>query len=240
MSLWAQTLLSVSFAYLGRQHMTLALMRVASTWKLRPAGPPFSLRLTHSAFVPMESPGVAANQFGANPLPADSTTGANMASPGGAGDACSAPTLVSRGWMGPAATAVAALFLQATRRQADSPLGTNGADDLGDLTFSSSNGATAATTGLQEFADARWSVGVEVRSVEHFQKPARVNGVQDGSAAISAPGSRGAHLALCPRCARAVRQVGYFAPVFPDGQGDRGNYCVPVHRTTQILTQSKN
>ena len=26
------------------------------------------------------------------------------------------------------------------------------------------------------------------------------------------------------RCARAVRKVGYFGPVFPNGQGDRGNY----------------
>ena len=39
-------------------------------------------------------------------------------------------------------------------------------------------------------------------------------------------------------CARAVRKVGYFGPVFPDGQGDRGNYCVPMRRTAQILTQS--
>ena len=42
------------------------------------------------------------------------------------------------------------------------------------------------------------------------------------------------------RCARAVRKVGYFGPVSPDGQGDCGNYCLPRHRTTQILTQSKN
>ena len=26
----------------------------------------------------------------------------------------------------------------------------------------------------------------------------------------------------------------------PDGQGDRGNHCVPTHRTAQILIQSKN
>ena len=30
--------------------------------------------------------------------------------------------------------------------------------------------------------------------------------------------------------------VGYFGPIFPDGQGDRRNYCVPMHRTTQIST----
>ena len=52
--------------------------------------------------------------------------------------------------------------------------------------------------------------------------------------------SQGAHRALCPRCARIVRQVGYFGPVFPDGRCDRSNYCVPRHRTAQILTQSKN
>ena len=38
----------------------------------------------------------------------------------------------------------------------------------------------------------------------------------------------------------AVRKVGWFGPVFPDGQGGRGNYCVPIHRTAQILTQPKN
>ena len=42
------------------------------------------------------------------------------------------------------------------------------------------------------------------------------------------------------RCARAVRKVGSFGPVSPDGQGDRNNYCVLAHRTAQILTQSKN
>ena len=42
------------------------------------------------------------------------------------------------------------------------------------------------------------------------------------------------------RCACAVRKVGYFGPVFPDGQGDRSNDCVPMHGTAQILTQSKN
>ena len=42
--------------------------------------------------------------------------------------------------------------------------------------------------------------------------------------------------ALCP----PVRKVGYFGPVFPDGQGDRSNDCVPMHGTAQILTQSKN
>ena len=40
--------------------------------------------------------------------------------------------------------------------------------------------------------------------------------------------------------AHAVRNVGYFGPVSPDGQGDRNNRCVPVHRTAQILTRSKN
>ena len=38
---------------------------------------------------------------------------------------------------------------------------------------------------------------------------------------------------------RAVRKVGYFAPIFPDDQGDRSSYCVPIHRTTQILSHSK-
>ena len=36
-----------------------------------------------------------------------------------------------------------------------------------------------------------------------------------------------------------VRKIGYFGPVFPDGQ-DRSNYCVPIHSNAQILTQSKN
>ena len=38
----------------------------------------------------------------------------------------------------------------------------------------------------------------------------------------------------------AVCKVGYSRPVFPDSQGDHGNYCVPRHKTAQILTQSKN
>ena len=42
------------------------------------------------------------------------------------------------------------------------------------------------------------------------------------------------------RCARTVRKVGYLGLVFPDGQGDRSNYCVPVHRTIQTHAQSKN
>ena len=42
------------------------------------------------------------------------------------------------------------------------------------------------------------------------------------------------------RCARAVRKLGYFGRVFPNGRGDRNIYCVPMTRTTQILTQSKN
>ena len=42
------------------------------------------------------------------------------------------------------------------------------------------------------------------------------------------------------RCAHAVRRVGYFGPVSPDGQSDRSHYSVPTRRTAQILTQSKN
>ena len=49
----------------------------------------------------------------------------------------------------------------------------------------------------------------------------------------------GARRALCPRCARAVRKVGYFGPVSPDGQRDRSTYCVPIRRTAQMPTQSK-
>ena len=42
-------------------------------------------------------------------------------------------------------------------------------------------------------------------------------------------------------CAHTVRKIGYFRPTGPaDGQGNRGNYCVPRHRAAQILTQSKN
>ena len=41
-------------------------------------------------------------------------------------------------------------------------------------------------------------------------------------------------------CARAVSTVGSFGPIFPDGQGDCIHYCVPIHRTTQVLTQYKN
>ena len=37
-----------------------------------------------------------------------------------------------------------------------------------------------------------------------------------------------------------MRKLGHFGPVFPDGQGDRGNYCVPIHGTAQMPTQSKN
>ena len=40
----------------------------------------------------------------------------------------------------------------------------------------------------------------------------------------------GPHRALRPRCATCP----------PDGQGNRGNYCVPRNRTAQILTQPKN
>ena len=42
------------------------------------------------------------------------------------------------------------------------------------------------------------------------------------------------------RRARAVRTVGYFGPVFPIGQGDRGNYRVARRRTAQVLTQPKD
>ena len=42
------------------------------------------------------------------------------------------------------------------------------------------------------------------------------------------------------RCARNVRTVGYFGPLSPNGEGDRSNYRVPIHRAAQILTQSKN
>ena len=37
-----------------------------------------------------------------------------------------------------------------------------------------------------------------------------------------------------------MRKVGCCGPGFPDGQGDRGNHCVPMHRTAQTPTQSKN
>ena len=47
------------------------------------------------------------------------------------------------------------------------------------------------------------------------------------------PGGRTVH------CARAVRKVDYFGPIFPDGQGHRSNYCVPIDRNAQIGTQSK-
>ena len=38
------------------------------------------------------------------------------------------------------------------------------------------------------------------------------------------------------RCAKSR----LFWTIFPNGQGERSNYCVPIHRTTQILTQSNN
>ena len=41
-------------------------------------------------------------------------------------------------------------------------------------------------------------------------------------------------------CARAMQKVGYYGPVSPDGQGDCDHYCVHMHKTAQILTQSKN
>ena len=39
---------------------------------------------------------------------------------------------------------------------------------------------------------------------------------------------------------RAVRDVGCFGPGSPDGQGDRKDCCVRIHRTAQVLTQSTN
>ena len=39
------------------------------------------------------------------------------------------------------------------------------------------------------------------------------------------------------RCARAVRKVGEFLSVFPDGQGGCGDCCVTIHRAAEILTQ---
>ena len=47
----------------------------------------------------------------------------------------------------------------------------------------------------------------------------------------------GAHRTLCPRCARASPPL---FPIIPDGQGDRSNHRVPIRRTAQILTRSKN
>ena len=38
----------------------------------------------------------------------------------------------------------------------------------------------------------------------------------------------------------AVQKVGYFGPGFPNGQGDRSSYCVPIRGAAQIPTQSKN
>ena len=58
--------------------------------------------------------------------------------------------------------------------------------------------------------------------------------VRDRSASDSTVRGRTMH------CARAVRKVGYFRPVVPNGQGDCINYCVPMHKTAQILTQSHN
>ena len=37
-----------------------------------------------------------------------------------------------------------------------------------------------------------------------------------------------------------MRKVGDVRPGSPDGQGDRGHYCVPVRGTAQVLTQSAN
>ena len=38
----------------------------------------------------------------------------------------------------------------------------------------------------------------------------------------------------------AVRKGGYFGPVSPNSPGDRNTLCVPMHRTAQILSKSKN
>ena len=37
-----------------------------------------------------------------------------------------------------------------------------------------------------------------------------------------------------------LSQIACLSPIFTDGQGDRSSYYVPIHRTNQILTQSKN
>ena len=47
---------------------------------------------------------------------------------------------------------------------------------------------------------------------------------------------RGAPRALCPRCTKSR----LFWIHFPRGLRWHSNYCVPRHRTTQLLTQSKN
>ena len=47
--------------------------------------------------------------------------------------------------------------------------------------------------------------------------------------------SWGVHRALFARCARAVRKVGYFRPIFPDGQGDTGLLRFLFSPKTRIL-----
>ena len=47
----------------------------------------------------------------------------------------------------------------------------------------------------------------------------------------------GAHRAPYPCCAKSRLFWTHFPP---ESQGDCSNYCVSIHRTTQILTQSKN
>ena len=42
------------------------------------------------------------------------------------------------------------------------------------------------------------------------------------------------------RCARAVRKVGYFGPIFPRWPRGHSDYCFPRRRTTQIPSQCKN
>ena len=49
--------------------------------------------------------------------------------------------------------------------------------------------------------------------------------------------------APCPvpaLCVHATQKVGFFGPLPPAGQDNRNGYCVPIHRTAQILTPSKN
>ena len=57
-------------------------------------------------------------------------------------------------------------------------------------------------------------------------------------------GPLGVRCALCLRCVCAVcvlcKKQGVFRLVSPNGQADRGKYCVPIHWTARILTRSKN
>ena len=66
----------------------------------------------------------------------------------------------------------------------------------------------------------------------------------DSTSTAETIGSQTAHypgVALLEGAHRALRdQYAVFDLAFPNGQGDCGNYCVPMHRTAQILTQSQN